>query len=215
MLRCMTRLLCASEDGSARRQTIPSVESRTGRPTRRYWLPCESLKSLRLSLSDWAVLGVVAERLTHGWPVVRELAADGALGEVWTVPRPIVYRSLSALAHSELIEACEVDVERPSGPKRTTFRVTRSGRSKLSHWLQTPVAHVRDVRSEFMLKYALLTRAGKPTRRLVDRQLDELAPVLKSLRAERAEADGFDAVLLRWRTEQAEAVVGFLRSLRD
>ena len=50
-----------------------------------------------LSLSDWAVLALVTEGPTHGWPVVRELRADGSLGRVWTVARAVVYRSLFTL----------------------------------------------------------------------------------------------------------------------
>jgi DNA-binding PadR family transcriptional regulator len=57
-----------------------------------------------LSLSDWAVLGVVIEAPTHGWPVVRALRGDGDLGKVWTVARPVVYRSLATLAAAGLIE---------------------------------------------------------------------------------------------------------------
>jgi len=34
---------------------------------------------------------------THGWPIVRELASDGAIGRIWTVSRPLVYRSLTTL----------------------------------------------------------------------------------------------------------------------
>src|SRR5205809_525334 len=60
--------------------------------------------TLDLSLSDWAVLGVVAQGPTHGWPIVRMLAADGALGRVWTVGRPVVYRSMTTLTDVGLIE---------------------------------------------------------------------------------------------------------------
>ena len=115
------------------------------------------------------MLGVVAVQPTHGWPVVRELAADGVLGRVWTVPRPIVYRSLSTLARERLIEQCDkVSDRRGRGPKRTVMRATRRGRSALSAWLEVPVSHVRDMRSEFLLKLALLARFDKPATELIE-----------------------------------------------
>jgi PadR family transcriptional regulator AphA len=164
-----------------------------------------------LSLADWAVLGVIAEAPTHGWAVVRELAADGALGRVWTVPRPIVYRSVNTLRARELIEERG---EAPSGkgPQRTMVRVTRRGRTMLARWLAAPVDHVRDVRSEFLLKLALLDRAGAPRDALVQRQLAELQPVFDGLDRP-VPANGFETVLAGWRRESALAVRRFLEDL--
>ena len=164
-----------------------------------------------LSLSDWAVLAIVAEGQTHGWPVVRELRADGALGQVWTVGRPIVYRSLSTLLDLGLIEE-RGDVPGARGPQRTIVRATRSGHVALRRWLATPVEHVREVRTEFLLKLAVLARAGRSPQDLVERQVEQLAPLLRSV-TERPSGDGFDLVLARWRREQALAVERFLRSL--
>ena len=159
-----------------------------------------------LSLSDWAVLAVVAEGETHGWPVVLALREDGALGQVWTVGRPIVYRSLSTLTGLGLIEE-RGDVAGARGPRRTMVRATRSGHSALRRWLATPVEHVRDVRTELLLKLALLDRADRSAQDLVERQVEQRAVT------ERPAADGFDLVLARWRREQALAVQRFLHSL--
>src|SRR5580765_8435538 len=91
-----------------------------------------------LSLSDWAVLAVVAEGETHGWPVVRALRADGEVGRVWTVGRAVVYRSLSTLVVLGLLEE-RGEVSGARGPQRTIVRATRSGHSALRRWLVTPV----------------------------------------------------------------------------
>jgi DNA-binding PadR family transcriptional regulator len=164
-----------------------------------------------LSIADWLVLGVVAEGPTHGWPVVGALRADGPIGRVWTVPRPIVYRSLSALTEKGYLEACgETTTSR--GPQRTILRATRRGRGALRTWLDTPVEHVRDVRTELLVKLALLERAERPSRTLVERQIEHLAPVMSAV-STRPTGEGFDLVLGRWRREQALAVDRFLRSL--
>ncbi|MFN8036896.1 MAG: helix-turn-helix transcriptional regulator [Acidimicrobiia bacterium] len=164
-----------------------------------------------LSLSDWAVLAVVAQGPTHGWPVVRELRSDGSFGRVWTVPRAAVYRSLTTLTGRGLVEECG-ESEHSQGPQRVMVRATRTGRAALRRWLATPVDHVRDVRTELLLKLAVSDRAGLPTQDLVRRQLDELAPVLRAVSAPPSE-EGFDRTLGRWRREQALAVERFLQGL--
>jgi len=164
-----------------------------------------------LSLADWVVLGLVAEAPTHGWPIVRALRADGELGRVWTVPRPIVYRSLSTLTDRGLIEPCGETAE-SKGPPRTIVRATRAGRAALKRWLETPVEHVRDVRTELLVKLALLSRSDQSPQVLVERQIHHLSPVIGAV-STRFSGEGFDLVLSRWRREQALAVDRFLRSL--
>jgi len=166
-----------------------------------------------LSIADWVVLGLVAEEPTHGWPIVLALRADGPVGRVWTVPRPIVYRSLTTLTKGGYIEECGEDTK-SQGPQRTIVRATRRGRAALKRWLETPVEHVRDVRTELLVKLALLARAGRPSTRLVERQIEHLAPVVGAV-SKPAAGEDFDLVLARWRREQALAVDRFLRSLLD
>ncbi len=164
----------------------------------------------QLSFSDWLVLAVVAERPTHGWPVVRELSAQGELGRIWTVARPVVYRSLATLAaHGMVTERGEQPGLR--GPERTIVAVTRRGRAALRRWLDTPVGHVRDVRSELLVKLALRERAGLDSQVLVEQQLDVLAPVLRAV-TRPPRGTGFERVLATWRREQARAVERFLRA---
>jgi PadR family transcriptional regulator AphA len=82
--------------------------------------------------------------------------------------------------------------------------------------LDEPVAHVRDVRSELLVKLALLHRSGRDHTALVDRQrqvVDVLVGALvRQARAARR-AGGIDAVVIRWRLESARAVRRFLDAL--
>jgi DNA-binding PadR family transcriptional regulator len=163
-----------------------------------------------LSLSDWVVLGVVAEAPTHGWPVVRELASDGAIGQIWTVSRPLVYRSMTTLLAAGFIEESG-SVEGLRGPQRTIMRATRRGRAALRRWLDEPVDHVREVRSALLVKLALNARAKRSSQVLVERQIERLEPVFAAVTRKRS-AGGFESVLATWRREQAIAVQRFLRS---
>jgi hypothetical protein len=92
-------------------------------------------------------------------------------------------------------------------------KATRSGRAAARRWLDTPVDHVRDVRTELLLKLALLDRAGLPSDDLVKRQIQHLAPLLRAV-SQRPPGPGFDRTLARWRLEQSRAVDRFLSSIR-
>jgi Predicted transcriptional regulators len=155
-------------------------------------------------------LGIVAERPTHGWPVVRELAPDGAIGRIWTVSRPLVYRSIATLLADGLVEEYG-EAAGVRGPQRTIVRATRRGRAALRRWLDEPVEHVREVRNALLVKLALRARAGRPSEALIERQIERLAPVFAAV-TRRPSGDGFESVLATWRREQARAVQRFLRS---
>jgi hypothetical protein len=56
-----------------------------------------------LSLSEWIVLSLVCEGVTHGNAVTQHLARYGDLGYVWNVQKAVVYRSLDRLGDLGLV----------------------------------------------------------------------------------------------------------------
>ena len=76
-----------------------------------------------------------------------------------------------------------------------------------------PVDHLRDFRSLFMLKLALLHRAGLDPRRLLTAQRDRVLPIVAALEDQARTAAGFDRTLATWRLESAMAAVRFLDGL--
>jgi PadR family transcriptional regulator AphA len=88
--------------------------------------------------------------------------------------------------------------------------VTPQGRDAVRHWLDTPVEHVREVRSHLLLKLALLDRAGGDPTGLLERQKATLEPIAQAINAENPGSDGFDATLLAWRRATAAAALSFL-----
>ena len=164
-----------------------------------------------LSLAEWVVLGVICEQPTHGFAIAQLTAPDGELGRAWQVPRPMVYRALGRLAAAGLIEA--EGVEPGLGPQRTIYAATAQGREAVSAWLQTPVRHIREVRSHLLMKLALLYRAGLDVAGVLRRQQEALAPIVQAIRDSPAEPDGFEATLLAWRRASAEAALSFLADI--
>jgi PadR family transcriptional regulator AphA len=162
-----------------------------------------------LSLTEWAVLGILATAPAHGFAVARELEAPAAVGRVWTVPRPLVYRAMNRLEDQALIQPHATEPG-AGGPQRTVYRIGRRGRAALDRWLHTPVDHLREVRAELVLKLVLCARHGIDHRPLVVRQQEVFRPHLAALELPAAApVDPVD----RWRHESAQAVARFLDGL--
>jgi PadR family transcriptional regulator AphA len=165
-----------------------------------------------MSLTDWVVLAVIAEEPRHGFSVARELAPDAPIGQVWTVRRPLVYRSLEYLAADGFIEASRTE-RGTQGPHRTVYRATRSGKARLARWLDEPVDHPRDVRSELLVKFVLRARRDEPLAPLALRQLELFAPVTEGLARAARRTTGADRVVARWRLENTRAITRTLDAI--
>ena len=165
-----------------------------------------------MSLTDWIVLAVIAEEPRHGFSVARELAPDAPIGQVWTVRRPLVYRSLEYLASDGLVEESRTEPG-TQGPHRTVYRATRTGKTRLARWLDEPVDHPRDVRSELLVKFVLRARRGEPLTPVAVRQLELFAPVADGLARAARRATGADRVVARWRLESTRAITRTLEAI--
>jgi DNA-binding PadR family transcriptional regulator len=165
-----------------------------------------------LSLSEWIVLSLVREGPTHGNALAGLLGRDGGLGRIWHVHRAVVYRSLDRLAVLRLIRSAG---EQPSdrGPVRSLVEATGPGREAAVAWQHRPVQHTRDIRSELLVKLALLDRSGADPHDLLAAQHALLVPVAAALRDRIATATGFDRTLVLWRYETASATIRFLEAL--
>jgi PadR family transcriptional regulator AphA len=162
-----------------------------------------------LSLTEWLVLCVASEGPTHGFAIARLLGHQGDLGQVWRVPKPVIYRGLARLEQLGLVHM--VGEQTTSlGPVRLVVEATPDGRQAAVAWLATPVRHIRDVRSELMVKLALLDRAGASPHPLLTAQQDQLTPIAEALRDRLGAASGFDRTLALWRYETVSAALRFL-----
>ncbi|HEX3874147.1 MAG TPA: PadR family transcriptional regulator [Solirubrobacteraceae bacterium] len=169
------------------------------------------LSTRELAPGEWAVLGLLAEAPAHGFAISKALASGGEIGEIWALPRPLVYRALGLLRDRGLIRS--VVTEAGQGPNRTILATTQAGLDELERWLEEPVAHVRDARSLLLLKLVYAERSGRDTRPLLERQRDLLRPVVESHRRQLAEATGWNRTIELWRSECMDAVLVFTEKL--
>jgi DNA-binding PadR family transcriptional regulator len=166
-----------------------------------------------LSLAEWLVLSLVCEEPRHGFALARLLGSTGSMGQVWRVPKPVIYRALQRLEQLGLVRTAEQQAS-SQGPVRSLIDATPAGRDAAADWLTRPAEHTRDVRSELLVKLALLDRAGADPGPLLKAQRDHLAPVAEAMRDRLGEAEGFDRTLALWRYETVSATVRFLDALR-
>jgi PadR family transcriptional regulator AphA len=132
-----------------------------------------------LSLAERVCLTLIVQKVSHGWALGTMLARDGELGRIWTLSRPLTYRAIDGLVDKGL--------------------VTRTG-------LDAPVEHLRDVRTELLVKLALRERAGLDNARLLAVQQERFAATIDALTSTHSDDDLVDL----WRRENARAVRRFL-----
>jgi PadR family transcriptional regulator AphA len=156
----------------------------------------------QMLLGEWACLGVLARGPNHGFAIARELRVTESIGRVWSLSRPLTYRAIDRLI--ELGHA-EVVGEEPgtAGGNRTLVAITRTGRVALRTWCQTPVFHLRDLRSELLLKLVVADLNGIDTSRLIANQKVIVDDFVKANRGSRDVVDS-------WRHEMAVAAKRFL-----
>jgi DNA-binding MarR family transcriptional regulator len=121
--------------------------------------------------------------------------------------RPLTYRSVDQLVERGLVEQVGVEQGRAGG-QRVVLGVTLQGRVVFDAWIAEPVPHLRDLRSELLLKLVLLELLGRDSSALLRRQRDV---VLAAQCAFERDA-GRDVVGL-WRAESAAAALRFLDRL--
>ena len=165
-----------------------------------------------LSLAEWLVLCLVCEQPRHGFAIARLLDSDGSLGQVWRVPKPVVYRALQRLEQLGMVRTAQQQASN-QGPVRSLIDATGAGQQAAAAWLARPVSHTRDVRSELLVKLALLDRAGADPQPRIAAQREHLAPVADAMRVRLGSVSGFGRTLALWRFETVSATVRFLDAL--
>jgi DNA-binding PadR family transcriptional regulator len=160
-----------------------------------------------LLLGEWACLGILYPAPSHGFAIAGRLKPSGDVGRVWSLSRALTYRSIEQLTVRGYVEPVG---EEPgiAGGNRTILAATRSGRAQLRRWLATPVEHLRDLRSELLLKMIVADVCRIDITAMLVAQRDHIAELSNVIAAQVDDEPG-DAVLL-WRSEFSDAALRFL-----
>jgi PadR family transcriptional regulator AphA len=166
----------------------------------------------QLLLGEWACLGILYPSPSHGFAIAARLTPTGDIGRVWSVSRALTYRSLEQLTRCGYVAPVG---EEPgiAGGNRTILAATRTGRAGLRRWLAAPVLHLRDMRSELLLKMVIAEHCGIDITPMLTEQRAHVAGLAD---AHAAQAEDSDDVVVLWRSEAVDAARRFLdRVLSD
>ncbi len=166
-----------------------------------------------MRLGEWACLGLLYPTPTHGFAIASRLKPGGDVGRVWSLSRALTYRALDQLVARGYAEAMG---EEPgiAGGNRTILAATREGRAHLRRWLATPVEHLRDVRSELLLKLIIADACGIDVAPMLERQHAQFERMAEAL-SSRAATDATTDVVALWRIESSAAALRFVERLRE
>ena len=162
----------------------------------------------QLLLGEWACLGILYPAPAHGFALAARLKPSGDVGRVWSLSRPLTYRSLEQLTMRGYVHPIG---EEPgiAGGNRTIVAATRSGRAQLRRWLSTPVVHLRDLRSELLLKLVIAEICEIDLTDMLALQREHIEQLCAALNSQIDDSDSVDVVAL-WRSESSSAALRFL-----
>ena len=120
-----------------------------------------------LTASEYAVLGLLRQRPAYGYELQRRLGGRTGLARVCPVEPAMVYAILKSLSGLELIDG---EWDSSSYPPRAVYAATAEGDAAFLRWLRQPVGRMREVRSDFMIKYPIEPEGyDRPPIDIVDR----------------------------------------------
>ena len=158
----------------------------------------------QLPFAEWVCLTLITQKVSHGWALGTMLAPGGELGRIWTLTRPLTYRAIDGLVDKGLITRTGQAAGR--GRDRVVLAPTPAGRRLAKRWLDSPVEHLRDVRTELLVKLHLRARAGLDNQALLAAQQQLFETAIDALTSSHPDDDLVDL----WRRESARAVRRFL-----
>jgi PadR family transcriptional regulator AphA len=152
------------------------------------------------------VLALVVHTPRHGWAIHEELSPTGDIGRAWTLSRQLVYRAIDTLVEDGLVK--RATPKDGGGGDKVIISPTAAGKRMALQWLDSPVTHLRDVRTELVLKVMLREKMGLPLASFLTAQHEIFDPLIASINK-----DASGAPVNLWRKESANAVKRYLSRL--
>src|SRR5919106_245529 len=116
------------------------------------FLDCIYMTRLDVNLTPtaYAILGLLRERPMHGYEIAQHFKPEEDLGQVTPADMSTIYTFLKDLQEHGLIRGRRETVG--ARPPRTVFSPTEEAEPLFLDWVRRPVARIREVRSDFLLK---------------------------------------------------------------
>ena len=123
----------------------------------------------QLLLGEWACLGILYPAPTHGFAIAARLKPGGDVGRVWSLSRPLTYRSLEQLTIRSYIKSVGEDPGIAGGNRTISRSPAPAVPSSANGWPR-PSSISRDLRSELLLKLILADICAIDITRMLEAQ---------------------------------------------
>ncbi len=165
--------------------------------------------------SQYALLGLLYEKPTHGYDLHHLLTDQEGIGLIWLVKMSNLYAQLEKLEARNFIKG--IFQPGDTHPNRTEYSITKDGEKAFLEWLDTSVDHPRDFRQEFMLRYYFILKfRPDKVRSLIERQRSECQKWLANTKrsAEKdTSANQFKKSIVAFRINQIQSIINWLEGL--
>src|SRR4051794_16740768 len=170
-----------------------------------------------LTAAEYGILGLLRDKPAYGYELQRHFSGKQGLGRVCQVEPGMIYASLKSLSGLELIDG---SWDSTSYPPKAVYSTTDQGEAAFQRWLLAPVARIRDVRLDFMIKlYFALKEDKSLAARLIEGQLSATSEYADEIAGEQAlygdDPSSFDAIVLRSKASAARITMDWLKQARD
>jgi PadR family transcriptional regulator AphA len=167
---------------------------------------------MELSATAYVILGLLSWRPMSGYDM--KSIVDSSTRFFWAASYGQIYPELHRLAEAGLVEG----VDQPhGGRKRTVYKLTATGRKRLTAWLATE-PEVFEFRDEGLLKLFFASAAPETARSALEGKRRfhlEKAQALREIEAT-GKPKGYTLLVLRYGIESSEFMAGWCeRALAD
>jgi PadR family transcriptional regulator AphA len=159
--------------------------------------------------TEFIILGSLLPGSKHGYEIMQFLSS--ALEPACRVSTSQLYLILKRLELAGMVHSSlESQKTRPS---KRVYGLTNQGKEVFVQWLQTPVEHVRDFRTEFLTKMFFFYHLALPgADRLLDSQIDAIEQLKRRVHERReTEDEAFMALVYGFKNHTIESILTWLR----
>jgi len=107
---------------------------------------------------EHALLGFLRQQPRHGYEIYQQLSDPNGLWLTWRMKQSQLYALLAKLEDDGFIVATLQPQE--TRPPRKVLHLTEIGLAAFLSWVNSPVAHPRQMRLEFLVKFYFARREG-------------------------------------------------------
>jgi DNA-binding PadR family transcriptional regulator len=166
---------------------------------------------VNLTPTAYAILGLLRERPMHGYEIAQHFKPEEELGQVVPADMSTIYTFLKDLQEHGLIHGERVTVG--ARPPRTVFSLTAEAEPLFLDWLRRPVARMREVRLDFLLKlYFAQQRGAAEAKALVKAQIAACRDYLERQKTSTRSLDpvSFESLVAESKLTAAESMLEWL-----